>query len=88
MVGSGGVGQDVGAVADGGDFPCEVDEMVGWEFRADSSVNIPCKVGLPVEAMELAPIHTSSPRPLSPVWLTMAVPNAPNGHGETKSWRA
>ena len=49
---------------------------------------LPCRVGFPVKEMLFAPIHTSSPSPLlavASVWLTMTVPKAPNGQGET-SW--
>ena len=41
---------------------------------------IPCMIGLPVCRFELAPVHTSSPRP-SEVWLTMMEPKAAKGQG-------
>lgn len=46
---------------------------------------IPCIIGFPVEAIELTPMQTKSPKPVFAVWLTITVPKAPKGQGETRS---
>lgn len=83
-VGSGWGGEDCGAVIDGGNF--------AWSRSVSSKVEVvcvgsdlPCKVGFPVALMLFAPMQIRSPKPLVLVWLTMAVPKAPNGQGETRS---
>jgi hypothetical protein len=52
------------------------------------NVTDPWFVGFPVCALAFAPMHTKSPILDVSVWLTITVPNAPNGHGDTRSERA
>lgn len=77
VVGAEGGGEEGGAVLYGGDFACGEEERKGmsdflffflfffffslFEFYMSY---IPCIIGFPVEAIELTPIHTKSPKPV------------------------
>lgn len=84
-------------------FPSQ-ELRISFEFKRQSGLTLtdrdyseegvleylPCKVGFPVSEILFAPMHTSSPMPSSPgaVWLTITVPKAPKGQGETNCDRA